>query len=335
MERGFPARLSQMGRLVPPGPLGCGGAPLGNLYRAIDDEAAQATLEAAWRCGVRHFDTAPFYGFGLSEQRMGAALRRHPRDAFTLSTKVGRLLSPGIGLPRERHGYVDALKFEVKFDYSADGALRSIEASLRRLALDRIDIAYIHDVGFDTHGADWLTAFDTAMTGAAVALTRLREEGVIKAWGLGVNLAAPCVLALQRADPDVFLLAGRYTLMDYAAGDILFADCLARGVSVVAGGPYNSGLLAGGSTYDYRPAGAGMIALRDRLSAVCARHGVDLRSAALQFCAAHPAVACVIPGARSAAEMLENARLMQAVIPGALWDELRALDLLPEHAPTP
>ncbi len=322
-----------MHRYVPPGPLGCGGAPLGNLFAPLADEQAAAALDAAWDAGIRHFDTAPFYGFGLSERRFGSALRHHPRQAFTLSTKVGRLLVPIRDPARERFGFVDGLPFAVQFDYSADGARRSIEDSLERLGLDRIDIAYIHDVGEDTHGPVWRDRFDEAMAGAAVALRQMRDEGVIRAWGLGVNLVEPCLRALDAADPDLFLLAGRYTLLDTGALDTLFPQCAARGVSVVAGGPYNSGLLAGGGTYNYAPAAADMIAHRDRLAAVCRRHGVDLRAATLQFCAAHPVVAAVIPGGRSAEEVRQNAALMTAVIPPALWAELRDLGLIPAHAP--
>ncbi len=318
---------------APPGPLGCGGAPIGNLFAPLTDEAARAALDAAWEIGIRHFDTAPLYGFGLSERRFGTALRARPRDAFTLSTKVGRLLTPIRDPARERLGYVDALPFEVTFDYSADGARRSIEASLDRLGLDRIDIAYIHDVGEDTHGPAWRDRFDAAMAGAVPALRRMREEGMIRAWGLGVNLVEPCLCALDAADPDLFLLAGRYTLLDTAALDTLFPRCAARHASVVVGGPYNSGLLAGGNTYNYAPAAAEMIARRDRLAAACRRHGVDLRAAALQFCAAHPVVAAVIPGARSAEEVRQNAALMAAAIPPALWGELRDLGLIPAHAP--
>ncbi|MGH7210127.1 MAG: aldo/keto reductase, partial [Acetobacteraceae bacterium] len=191
------------------------------------------------------------------------------------------------------------------------------------------------DIGEDTHGPGWRDRFDAAMAGAVPALRRMREEGVIRAWGLGVNLVEPCLCALNAADPDLFLLAGRYTLLDTAALDTLFPRCAARGVSVVVGGPYNSGLLAGGGTYNYAPAAAEMIARRDRLAAVCRRHGVDLRATALQFCAAHPVVAAVMPGARSAEEVRQNAALMAAAIPSALWAELRDRSLIPAHAPVP
>lgn len=320
---------------APPGPLGFGGAPLGNMFEAVTEEAAEATLTAAWDAGIRTFDTAPEYGPGLSEHRFGRVLRNHPRDAFVLSTKVGRLLRAD-GSKGGRHGpFVKGLPFRVEYDYTADGARRSIEDSLQRLGLARIDIAYIHDCAEDAHGARWRDVFDTAMKGAAVALTQLREQGVIRAWGLGVNRVEPCVMALERADPDVFLLAGRYSLLNQPALDELFPRCAGRGVHVVVGGPYNSGLLAGGRHFEYQEAPADKVAARDRLAAIAKRHGVDLRAAALQFCAAHPVVACVIPGASNPARVRENVALMAQPIPAAFWQELKHEGMLPEHAPTP
>ena len=212
---------------APPGPLGFGGAPLGNMFSAVDEATAEASLTAAWDSGIRYFDTAPHYGAGLSEHRFGHVLRQRPREEFVLSTKVGRLQVPDREPPRTVQVFVDALPFRPVYDYSADGTLRSIEDSLQRLGLSHIDIAYIHDIAEDTHGAAWEGLFDQAMDGAARALTRLREEGVIRAWGLGVNLAEPCLRALDRADPDVFLLAGRYSLIDHAALDALFPACAA------------------------------------------------------------------------------------------------------------
>ena len=319
---------------APPGPLGFGGAPLGNMFNAVDEATAEATLQAAWDSGIRHFDTAPHYGAGLSEHRFGHVLRQRPRDAFVLSTKVGRLQVPDRNAPRSAQ-FIDALPFRPVYDYSADGTRRSVEDSLQRLGLSHIDIAYIHDIAEDAHGPAWEGLFDQAMDGAARALTRMREEGVIRAWGLGVNLAEPCLRALDRADPDVFLLAGRYSLIDHAALDALFPACAARGVHVVVGGPFNSGLLAGGTTFNYAEAAPAEVAARDRVAAVCARHGVDIRAAALQFCAAHPVVASVIPGAKGAARVRENAALMRAPIPAGFWAALKAEGLLPEAAPTP
>ena len=199
----------------------------------------------------------------------------------------------------------------------------------------QIDIAYIHDVAADLHGDAWQELFEIAMAGAAKALIRLRDEGVIKGWGLGVNLTEPCERALEMSDPDVFLLAGRYSLLNQPALDRFFPMCAERGVHVVVGGPYNSGLLAGGRNFEYQEAPQEMVQKRDRMAQVCSRHGVDLRSAALQFCAAHPVVAAIIPGAKHADKVRENARLMAAAIPPALWDDLREEGLLPPGAPTP
>lgn len=318
-----------------PGPLGCGGAPLGNLFAPVPEDTAQATLHAAWDSGIRLYDTAPFYGFGLSEHRFGEALRTRPRDAFTLSTKVGRLLIPETNPAPSRDGYVQGLPFRVQFDYSYDGARRSIEQSLHRLGLARIDVAYIHDIGEDTHGDRWRDIFTAAMQGAARALHDLRAEGAIAAWGLGVNRVEPCLMALEQSDPDVFLVAGRYTLLDTSALDTLLPRCAERGVQVVIGGPYNSGLLAGGTTFDYAAAPPALAARAQAIAAACARHDTDLKAAALQFCAAGPAVASVIPGARNPRELEENVRLMATPIPAALWDELRHERLIPAHAPTP
>jgi len=321
-------------RFAPPGPLGYGGAPLGNMFGPIDEATAHAALDAAWEGGIRYFDTAPHYGSGLSEHRFGEALRDRPRGEFVLSTKVGRLLRPDASRP-ENPPFVQGLPFRVEADYSFDATLRSVEDSLQRLGMDRFEVAFIHDVAEDHLGPDWTRVFDTAMEGAARALIRLREEGTIKGWGLGVNRTEACERALRMSDPDVFLLAGRYSLLDTAALGGLFPACAERGVHVVVGGPYNSGLLAGGRHYDYAEAPAAMVAARDRIAAVCGRFGVDIRAAALQFCAAHPVVAAVIPGARHADRVRQNLDLMGQTIPGAFWPALKAEGLLPQDAPTP
>jgi D-threo-aldose 1-dehydrogenase len=317
------------------GPLGMGGAPLGNLFTVVPEADAQASIAASWAGGVRHFDTAPHYGAGLSEHRMGHFLRAQPRDAFTLTTKVGRLLTPAADVPDLDEGFVRALPFRRTFDYSAAGAEQSIADSLQRLGMNRIDGVYIHDCSEDWHGPAWRARIGEAMTGAAVLLTELRRQGVIRFWGMGVNLVEPCLVALEQATPDVFLIAGRYTLLDHTALAALFPACAARGVKCVLGGPYNSGLLAGGTTFNYETAAPEMAARARAMGAVCAAHGVDLKAAALQFCAAHPVVGAVIPGARTAAEAAENARLMQAAIPGQLWRDLKSRGLLPAEVPTP
>lgn len=324
-----------MAKFTPHGPLGMGGAPLGNLFTPIAETDALATIQAAWDAGIRHYDTAPHYGCGLSEHRVGHVLRQQKRDDFTLSTKVGRLLVAAQDVPDFDQNFAHPLPFRRVVDYTADGARRSIEDSLQRLGLSRIDIVYIHDCAPDWLGDAWEDQFAVAMNGAARALTRLREEGIIGGWGFGVNVVEPCIRALEQADPDIFLVAGRYTLLDHVALDKLLPLCEARGAKVVLGGPYNSGLLAGGTTFNYETAPAEIVDRARRIGAHCARHGVDLKAAALQFCVAHPAVAAVIPGPRTVTEVTENARMMTAPIPAALWIELKADGLLPATAPTP
>jgi D-threo-aldose 1-dehydrogenase len=322
-------------RFAPPGPLGFGGAPLGNMFGAISEDQADATLDAAWSSGIRYFDTAPHYGAGLSEQRFGRALRQRPRDAFVLSTKVGRLLTPDPAVTTGPPPFDSGLPFRARYDYSADGALRSVEDSLQRMGLARLDVVYIHDIAEDAHGAGWKDLLRQAMDGAGLALSRLRDQGVIRAWGLGVNRVEACQAALEMGDPDVFLLAGRYSLLDRSALRGLFPSCQERGVPVVIGGPFNSGLLAGGRTFDYVDARPDIVAKRDRLLEVCGRHEVDLRAAAVRFCAAHPVVCSVIPGSRDPGRVRQNVALMQAPIPAAFWAELRALGLLGPDDPTP
>lgn len=318
----------------PPGPLGFGGAPLGNMFDVVSEETAEAALVAAWDTGVRHFDTAPHYGSGLSEHRFGRVLRRYPREELILSTKVGRVLTADERAP-ENPPFVDGLPFRARYDYTYDGVMRSFEDSYQRLGMARIDVVYIHDLAADHHGARWEELFAVAMKGAAKALIELREQGVIRGWGFGVNLTEPCIRAIEESDPDVFLLAGRYSLLNQPALDRLFPMCVERGVHVVVGGPYNSGLLAGGRKFEYADAPPEMVQKRDRIAAVCERHGVDIRAAALQFCAAHPAVAAIIPGSKHADKVRENAVHVAAPIPSALWDDLRAAGLLPDEAPTP
>jgi D-threo-aldose 1-dehydrogenase len=329
--------------LTPATALGFGGAPLGNLFAPILDDDAVALVRHAHASGVRYFDTAPHYGNGLSEHRIGAALRAVPRDDFVLSTKAGRLLIPDAAAPREQNGYVDVLPFTQRWDYSYDGTLRSVEDSLQRLGLARIDWVYIHDVARDAHGDAQPQRFREAMQGAIPALARLKAEGAIRGYGLGVNDAQVCVDALAHADLDVLLLAGRYTLLDQSALPELMPQCAARGVRVCIGGPFNSGILATGAHpaagrtvyFNYAPAAPEIIARAAAIEAVCRAHGVPLKAAALQFPRAHPAVMSVVPGARNRAEFDENLALSQRPIPPALWEELRAQRLLPQEAPVP
>ena len=317
------------------GALGFGAAPLGNLFAKVADAQAAQTMSAAWESGIRYFDTAPFYGSGLSELRVGRFLAGYPRDEFVLSTKVGRLLVPDSAVPEVQHGYVGGLPNRIEYDYSADGAHRSIEASLTRLGLDRIDIVYIHDVAPDTHGDSWLRQYAIAAQGAMRALSDLRDQGVIRAWGLGVNRIEPCLMALRDAEPDLFLLAGRYTLLDASAHRELMPACEAKGVRLVIGGPYNSGLLAGGTTFEYAPAPADMLEKMHRIASVCERYGVPLKAAALQFCYAPAAVACVIAGSRTPGEIRENWTLMHTPIPTEFWADLKRRGLIPDDAPVP
>ena len=324
-------------------PLGFGGAPLGNLFAAIADDAALKLVRHAYGRGIRYFDTAPHYGNGLSEHRIGAALREWPRDAYVLSTKVGRLLVPDAGAPREQNSYVDVLPFVQRWDYSRDGTLRSIDDSLERLGLARIDYVFIHDVARDAHGDAQAARFREAMEGAVPALARLKAERVIAGFGLGVNEWQVCVDALAHADLDLLLLAGRYTLLDQSALPELLPLCVARGTRIVLGGPFNSGILATGAGavegrvayFNYAPASAEILERVRSIEAVCAAHRVSLKAAALQFPRAHPAIACVLAGARSEAELDENIALASAPIPDAFWRDLRAQRLVAEAAPLP
>ncbi|WP_141057844.1 aldo/keto reductase [Stenotrophomonas rhizophila] len=329
-------------RISVPGRLGFGTAPLGNMYRNIPEQEALDTVEAAWQQGIRYFDAAPMYGAGLAEIRLGTALQQHRRDDYVLSTKVGRLIlderedTTQRDLGEKGGLFEHGLPNKIVYDYTADGTLRAIEASLARLKTDRLDIVWIHDPARDFHGESWRDVFDIAMNGAAKALTRLREEGVISAWGLGVNRVEPCEMALQQADPDGFLIAGRYTLLDHAdALRALMPASTARGLGIVVGGPYNSGILAGGTHYEYQQATPEILARVDALRAVCAEFNVDIRAAALQFSLAHPAVAAVIPGASQPSRIAENLALVDAEIPAAFWQALRTRGLVAVDAPLP
>jgi D-threo-aldose 1-dehydrogenase len=316
--------------------LGLGGTGLGDMYHTTRDDAAMATVDAAWEAGIRYFDTAPHYGAGLSEHRFGQALRGRARDEYTLSTKVGRLLAPDVAGDIQAP-FVSSLPFKRVIDFTADGARRSVEDSLQRLAIGRIDIVYVHDLSPDAFGGDFEHYFRIAAGpgGAFEGLVRLREEGVIRGWGLGVNTVEPCLRALRQSDPDIFLLAGRYTLMETTPLAELFPLCAARGAHVVVGGPFNSGFLAGGDHYDYQSASQAQREQRERLRRVAADHGVDLAAAALQFGLAHPVVAATIPGASSPEHLRRNAALMQMAIPAQFWQALATEGLLPPEAPLP
>src|SRR5262245_60761967 len=264
------------------GPLGFGAAPLGNMFRNIPDAEAEATVDAAWQSGTRYFDTAPFYGAGLSELRLGKALAKHKRDEYILSSKVGRLIldekETGARDLGEKGGVFEfGLPNKVVYDYSADGVRRSIDNSLKRLGVDRLDFVWIHDLAQDFHADGWLAQFEIARTGAFRALTDLREQGVIKAWGIGTNRVEPCELTLdlKEADPDGFLLAGRYTLLDHAlALQRLMPKAAERHVDIVIGGPYSSGVLVGGKHFEYQPASPEILARVQAIKAIADRHRV-------------------------------------------------------------
>ncbi|MEV6751143.1 aldo/keto reductase [Streptomyces sp. NPDC051214] len=327
-----------------PGALGFGTAPLGNMFRAIPDAEAAATVEAAWDQGIRYFDTAPFYGAGLSEIRLGDVLAGHPRDDYVLSTKVGRVILDEAEDPAARDLGEKGGLFEhgrpnkMVNDYTADATLRSIEDSLKRLRTDRLDIVWVHDVAQDFYGDAWLAAYEQARTGAFRTLDRLRDEGVIEAWGLGVNRVEPLELTLDldEPQPDAFLLAGRYTLLDHdRALQRLLPAAAARNVDVVVGGPYSSGILAGGQHFEYQKAPAEIVAKVERIKALVERHGVGIKSAALQFSLAHPATVAAIPGATRPSRIAEDVAALGEKIPAAFWTDLRAEKLIAEDAPVP
>ncbi|GAA1126326.1 aldo/keto reductase [Arthrobacter flavus] len=327
-----------------PGPLGFGTAPLGNMFRAIPEEEAAATVAAAWDQGIRYFDTAPFYGAGLAEIRLGDVLSAHPRDDYVLSTKVGRVIldetedvsARDMG---EKGGlFAHGRPNKVVNDYSADATLRSIEDSLERLKTDRLDIVWVHDIAQDFYGDEWLAMFESARTGAFRALTRLRDEGVIKGWGVGVNRAEALELTLDldEPQPDAFLLAGRYTLLDHdRALQRLLPAALEQQVDIVVGGPYSSGILAGGKHFEYQEASAEIIAKVERIKALTEQHAISIKSAALQFSLAHPATAAVIPGATKPSRIAEDVAAAGEKVPAAFWTALREENLISPLAPVP
>lgn len=324
-------------------PLGFGGAPLGNLFRAVDDDDALALVRHAYAKGTRYFDTAPHYGHGRSEQRLGAGLADAPRESYLLSTKVGRILEASNGAPRDQHGYVDTLPSIRRYDYTGDGVRRSLADSLQRLSVARVDIVYVHDIDRETHGAAHRERLADTLDSGLPALAQLKAEGAIAAVGLGVNDVDICLEVLRHADLDFILLAGRYTLADQSALRELLPECVRRGVAIVLGGPFNSGILATGAQpfdgstpyFNYVPAPASVVARVAAIERVCVRFGVPLAAAALQFPRAHPAIVSIIPGVRSIAEFDANRRLALTPIPHALWQALREQSLVAADAPLP
>ncbi|MCC6194853.1 MAG: aldo/keto reductase [Burkholderiales bacterium] len=320
-----------------------GGAPLGNLFRPVREDDALALLDRAWDAGVRYYDTAPHYGHGLSERRFGTALRARPRGSFLLSTKVGRLLHADERAPADAHGYVGVPRFVQTYDYSRAGVLRSLADSRKRLGIDRIDIAYVHDLDRATHGDAFESHWRTLLDDGLPALVELRRAGDIAAFGIGVNGVAICLDMLRHADLDVILLAGRYTLADQSALPELMPLCARRGVALVLGGPFNSGILASGARphdgskpyFDYAPAPTAIVGRVAAIEGVCAHHGVPLRAAALQFVAAHPGAAAVLAGARSVSELDDLVAMRRYPVPPGLWEELRDRALVAGAAPLP
>ncbi|MGA0610851.1 aldo/keto reductase [Caldimonas sp. KR1-144] len=327
-----------------PGKLGFGTAPLGNMFRAIPEAEARATVDAAWNDGIRYFDNAPFYGAGLAEIRMGEALAGRPRDEYVISTKVGRLILDEVEdvSARDLGEKGDVFKHgrpnRIVNDYSADATLRSIEDSLKRLKTDRIEIVWVHDVAQDFYGDEWLGVFESARKGAFKTLDRLRDEGVIKAWGLGVNRVEPIelLLGLEGPRPDGFLLAGRYTLLDHShALQRVMPQVQERGLGIVVGGPYSSGALVGGPNFEYAPATPEILGKVARIKAIADRHGVSMKAAGLQFALAHPAVAAVIPGASQPSRIAEDRAALDLAVPADFWREIRAAGLVDAAAPLP
>jgi D-threo-aldose 1-dehydrogenase len=327
-----------------PGRLGFGAAPLGNMFRDIPEQEALATVNAAWDDGIRYFDTAPFYGAGLAEIRMGAALVGRPRSDYVVSTKVGRLILDEIedAGARDLGEKGDVFKYgrpnKIVNDYSRDATLRSIEESLKRLATSHIDIAFVHDVAQDFYGDEWLSVFESARKGAFNTLDRLRDEGVIKAWGLGVNRVEPIelLLALEEPRPDGFLLAGRYTLLDHTRALQRVIPMVAEHeLAIVVGGPYSSGALVGGPNFEYAPAHPEIIDKVGRIKAIADRYGISMKAAGLQFALANPVVAAVIPGASRPGRIAEDRAALEEVIPTDFWRELRSAALVNPAAPLP
>ena len=320
--------------------MGFGAAPIGNFLKPITEEVSSAMVQHAWNAGMRYFDTAPLYGHGLSELRLGQNLRWKTRDEFVVSSKVGRLLKPAPRASIDFTPWVNGAPFTFHFDYSYDGAMRSLEDSLQRMAIERIDIAFIHDCDVFTHGVPQQKIFfKQAMEGAYKALLKMREQGVVKAIGFGVNEWQVCHEALKQGDFDGFLLAGRYTLLEQDSLDEFLPLCEKRNAAVVIGGGLNSGILAtgavSGAKYNYSPAPAHIMEKVRKIEAICAEYNVPLPAAALQFLLAHPAIVSHVPGTRTVQQMEQNIAWTSHAIPKEFWQELKRKDLLRRDAPVP
>ncbi|MBD8634802.1 aldo/keto reductase [Stenotrophomonas sp. CFBP 13725] len=327
------------GRYRPPTRMGLGGAPLGGSLAPTTRDAAQATMAAAWASGVRLFDTSPWYGLGLSERRMGNELHLHPADQYTLSSKVGRLLTGTAG-PLQKTNWHDPAPFRYRYDYSADGARRSVEDSLNRLGVSQLDIVFIHDLSPENEkdlGMPWEQRFAEALRGAMPELSKMREEGLIKGWGFGVNRPQPALRAVAESDPDIMLLACQYSLLDHETTlRDTFPKLAEKGVSVMVGSPLLAGYLTGRERYLYgSPIPEWAPAKRAKIAAICERHGIDLRTAALQFADAPSVVSCIVPGARTPEQVRANVASMSIAIPADFWAELKKEKLISADAEVP
>lgn len=324
--------------------MGFGTAPLGNMYRAISEEEAEATVDAAWDAGTRFFDTAPFYGAGLSEIRLGKALKKRPRDAYVIATKVGRLVLDELDDPNTRsfgekgHIFKDGLPNKIAYDYTAEGTRKSIADSLKRLGLDRLDYVFIHDLAKDFHGDAWISKFEEAQNGAFPVLDKLRDEGVIKAWGQGTNKVEPIEIMLELDEPRAngMLLAGRYSILDHeSALQRLMPLAVEKHVDVIVGGPYSSGVLVGGKHFEYGAVPPAIAAKVEKIKALCAKHAVPIKAAALHFSLAHPAVVAIVPGASSPSRIAEDYAAFDFKVPNAFWHDLRSSGVIAPNAPLP
>jgi D-threo-aldose 1-dehydrogenase len=316
-----------------------GTAPLGNIFKPIDEATSDAMIRQSWDAGVRYFDTAPYYGHGLAELRLGHSLRWKDRRDYVVATKVGRVLKPARRPDIEFAPWVEAAANRLEFDYSYDGTMRAFEDSLQRMALEHIDILFIHDIDVFTRGEEQPAVFEQAMTGSWKALEKLRDQKVVKAIGVGVNEWQVCHEALKRRDFDCFLLAGRYTLLEQEALDEFLPLCVERGAAVVVGGGFNSGILATGAKpgakYNYSPAPDDIMKRVAAVEEVCGSHDVPLPAAALQFVVAHPAVVSFCAGTRTEQQLTQNIEWFSRPIPAEFWSELKANGLLREDAPVP
>lgn len=327
------------GRYRPPMRLGMGGTQVCGNFMPTGPEKAAAALESAWANGVRYYDTSPWYGLGLSERRFGSFLQDKPREDYVISTKVGRLLRPDQSVAGTKVGnWAEVPPFKHVYDYTAEGTRRSIEDSLQRLGIASLDIVFIHDLSPDNKDlGDYAARLEEAKKGAMPELTRMREQGLIKAWGMGVNTLEPAIAAFEAADPDIILSATQYSLIKHEdALKRLMPIAEKRGASLVVGAPLNAGFLAGKARYDYAgkiPAGA--LEKRAKIMEIAARHATDMRTVALHFAAAHPVVSAIIPGARDAAQAAENAGSMRVTLAPEIWRELREAKIVATDAPVP